>query len=233
MTLFLTKMTPPEIDQELADLSAEQQRAEAHLVSSLDMLHYYVGDTRERAHGRGPWKMTEGEVFDAAEVGAVKPWDQQSFESHAAQVEEQRAYLVRIRLQQDLREGEWLRRGRWSRFFVVPGGHIHESMNCSTCNKEGKPTRFGWLPKLSGLTEKDAVEAHGTILCSVCFPTAPVEWTVGPQKSHCPGSGRSVERNSASTVYRPWALCPECGKAQSLTTRGSRIRKHQPPKGAS
>jgi len=66
----------------------------------------------------------------------------------------------------------------WSRFFLVPGGHIHSSMSCSSCNKNGSMTSFAWLPELSGLTEADAVAKHGSVLCSVCFPTAPVAWTV-------------------------------------------------------
>src|SRR6185369_10664798 len=56
------------------------------------------------------------------------------------------------------------------------GGHIHSSMRCSTCRFD---TEFGWLPTLSGLTEAEAVAAHGAILCTVCYPTAPVEWTGG------------------------------------------------------
>lgn len=64
----------------------------------------------------------------------------------------------------------------WSRFFVVPGGHIHSTMHCSTCNKNGKRTRFGWVPELSGLTETEAVAEFGPALCSVCFASAPVEW---------------------------------------------------------
>ena len=70
------------------------------------------------------------------------------------------------------------RQHRWSRFFLVlnTNGHIHSSTSCSTCFVT---TEFGWLPELSGLTEADAVEQQGEILCSVCFPSAPVEWTNG------------------------------------------------------
>lgn len=65
---------------------------------------------------------------------------------------------------------------RWSRFFLVVSspGHIHSSMSCSTCRAT---TAYGWLPQLSGHTEAEAVEAHGPALCSVCFPSAPVDWT--------------------------------------------------------
>jgi hypothetical protein len=66
----------------------------------------------------------------------------------------------------------------WSRFFLVTSspGHIHSSMYCSTCRPT---TTFGWLPELSGKTEAVAVDEHGPTLCSVCFPSAPVDWTTG------------------------------------------------------
>lgn len=64
----------------------------------------------------------------------------------------------------------------WTRFFLVTSskGHIHSSMHCSTCRIT---TTYGWLPDLSGRTEADCVEEFGSALCSICYPTAPVEWT--------------------------------------------------------
>ena len=69
----------------------------------------------------------------------------------------------------------------WSRFFIVRnhGGHIHSSLACSTCRPT---TEFGWTPELSGLDEAHAVAAYGAILCTVCFPSAPVEFTSGVSK---------------------------------------------------
>jgi hypothetical protein len=67
----------------------------------------------------------------------------------------------------------------WARFTVVPGGHIHTWDGCHTLRWD---TDVRWLPELSGLTEADAVEAHGEILCSHCFPSAPVSWTNGVSK---------------------------------------------------
>jgi hypothetical protein len=62
----------------------------------------------------------------------------------------------------------------WSRFFVVTSstGHIHSSMACHTCKIT---TTYGWMPDLSGLTEVDAVAKCGPALCSVCFPSAPLD----------------------------------------------------------
>jgi len=71
--------------------------------------------------------------------------------------------------------------GGWSRFWIVTNtnGHIHSSMNCSTCRWD---TSFAWLTELSGLTEAEAVAEYGEILCSICYPSAPVEWTNGANK---------------------------------------------------
>lgn len=61
----------------------------------------------------------------------------------------------------------------WSRFHLVTSsaGHVHSSMSCHTCRPT---TKFGWLPKLSGQTEAEAVSELGAVLCSACFPSAPV-----------------------------------------------------------
>lgn len=70
-------------------------------------------------------------------------------------------------------EGEY---AGWSRFFLVTGGHIHATMNCTTCYDT---TEFNWLPTLSGLTEADAVAVYGSVLCTVCYPSAPVDMVGG------------------------------------------------------
>ena len=57
--------------------------------------------------------------------------------------------------------------------------HIHSSTSCHTLRPT---TKIGWLPELSGLTESDAVDEWGEILCSHCFPSAPVAWTIGVNK---------------------------------------------------
>ncbi len=64
----------------------------------------------------------------------------------------------------------------WSRFFLVTSsqGHIHRDMRCTSCYQT---TTYGWLPELSGKSESEAVAVHGPALCTVCFPSAPVEDT--------------------------------------------------------
>lgn len=127
--------------------------------------------------------------------------------------------------------------GGWTRFFLVQGGHIHSSLHCSTCNNGRQRTRFGWLPALSGRTEADAVAEHGAILCSVCYPSAPVAWTnhydlkVAKQAAdRCKGSGTlDYPMETARTGYYTgnYGICSHCGQRATLTRTG-KMRAHKP-----
>lgn len=74
---------------------------------------------------------------------------------------------------------EFTRRGGWTRAFIVSAGHVHSSMNCSTCNNGMYPTSFGWLTEFSGKDEAQVIEAAGSRACTVCFPNAPVDAPAG------------------------------------------------------
>ena len=67
---------------------------------------------------------------------------------------------------------EYQRRGRWTRCYVVPGGHFHSTVSCPTCNHLGKPTDFNWRTDLSGQPESRIVELAGDRACTVCYPSA-------------------------------------------------------------
>jgi hypothetical protein len=96
---------------------------------------------------------------------------------HNAKLTEIRDQVRAIQQEQDYYEGEYDYRGGWTRAFLVPGpqGHVHSGMSCSTCNREGKLTRFAWLTEYSGMDEDAIVEAAGQRACTTCFPSAPVE----------------------------------------------------------
>lgn len=118
----------------------------------------------------------------------------------------------------------------WPRFYRVQ--HIHNSTHCSSFRPT---TRIGWLPELSGLTEAEAVAAHGAILCTKCFPSAPVEYTDGRAAAGddtCPGSGTPVSMAPASRrgfAAGNWAECPECGKQVGMPSSAANVRKHKRP----
>lgn len=100
---------------------------------------------------------------------------------------------------------------RWSRFYLVAGprGHIHSSMDCHSCYPD---TEFFWLPELSGDTEDEAVAAEGEILCTFCFPSAPVAWTEGIGR-------RTKEQRDAKDAEKAARAAAKAEK--SLTLDGS------------
>ncbi len=187
--------------------------------SAVDAIHYAAQDKRKYS-GRQVvgWMMSfDDAITKMYERLASRPWEnasenEQKWVTAANELEAARRVASELEL---LYTG-------WARFFIVPGGHIHSSRRCSTCYVT---TMFGWLPALSGLTEADAVAAHGPLLCSVCYPSAPVEWTVGPQskKTYCTGKGKYANAGR----YR-YAECPDCGKTVAVTPGGGLIRAHQP-----
>jgi hypothetical protein len=166
------------------------------LTGAFETIHYTLDEKavyRSRFNKAWPTTGPEAAALLTAKVaeGGLSPWKRQEAERALARVEEIKAELASVREAAGEFEAEW-EDLRWARFFLVTNnnGHIHSSMNCSTCFPT---TQFGWLPALSGLTEKEAVESQGTILCSVCFPSAPVEWTVGKQVDeslYCEASGK-------------------------------------------
>lgn len=112
----------------------------------------------------------------------------------------------------------------WSRFWLVPGGHIHSS-GCSTCSPT---TRLVLVAELSGTNLETAVNTLGPLLCTVCFPDAPVEWRAGPVVS--------PDRCGSSLTYRfdrdgGWpargtrVCCLDCGALVGLTS-GRKLRTH-------
>lgn len=115
----------------------------------------------------------------------------------------------------------------WQRFYLVE--HIHSSQWCSSFRPT---TRVGWLPDVSGLTEAEAVAAHGAILCTICFPSAPVEYTSGPKldPSLCTGSGQyhdTEHLTGRENAYSsPSGYCPDCGRWNTVTKTGL-MRKHK------
>jgi hypothetical protein len=117
----------------------------------------------------------------------------------------------------------------WTRFYLVK--HIH---NTTACSSFRPGTKIGWLPNLSGQTEAEAVAEHGAILCTKCFPSAPVEMTDGrgvPSDGTCPGSGSAFDParpNTAGLYFGPQAECPSCGQQVALKSRhSSQVRKHK------
>lgn len=183
----VTTATPVEIDTALADIYRRAADAEGHVQAAATSLHYALGErARYVTRSRREWPTTTAEALDACRAKG----DQRTnfaggytFADMAAKYDTTVTALAAVEAEADVLNAEFKRRGGWSRFFIVQnnGGHIHSSMACKTCNRGGYRTDFGWMPELSGMSMEQAIShfdraAH--ILCTVCFPAAPVEWTV-------------------------------------------------------
>lgn len=61
-------------------------------------------------------------------------------------------------------------RGGWSRFLIVPDGHIHRGHGCSTLYPT---TERRFVPQFSGMSDDQLIAATGCTACTICFPDAP------------------------------------------------------------
>jgi hypothetical protein len=217
--------TPPEIDTQLSKLHMEATLQGRYVASLFARVHHAIG---ERTNGRRQWPTSDREAETAlrSRLAAGEKILPHVGRDLLANLDTALRELAAIRGRMDALDAEYVRRGGWARFFIVQNsnGHIHTGMNCGTCRPS---TSFGWLPDLSGLTEADAVKAHGPLLCSVCFPSAPSEWTAGkPKPARCAGSGHEATARQRHGM-RTYGDCRECGQRGQLTPNGV-VRAHPP-----
>ena len=140
--------TPVEIDTELARIYNDRAEQIAKADRSARQIQSYENST-----------YNHGQYADAIAN------NRKAIE--AAQVEIDRLTIEALPL-----EAEYAAR-RWTRYFLVDNtnGHVHSSMNCSTCFRT---TQYAWLVQHSGMAADDLVELAGEEACTICFPNAPV-----------------------------------------------------------
>jgi hypothetical protein len=200
----LSTQTPREIDTQLSELYLAEMKAKQARSMTLERIHSAIGERAQyMSRNRKAWPKSDTDAIAEARRIAdpnaqanyrpCTPNPRGAFDA-LAKLDETNTTLAEIRERTAVLDAEYARRP-WSRFFIVQNnnGHIHSSMNCKTCYVT---TGFGWLPELSGKTEADAVRDHGTVLCSVCFPSAPVGVDRGQgeaRRVHWHGGSRHVK----------------------------------------
>jgi hypothetical protein len=164
-TTPITEQTPPEIDEQLAELHGKVQQRRA----------WQAADSKPRM----PWRAeSERELAE-----------------RTARLEEHAAKLAELREQMAPLNAEFDRRGGWERAFfcTAHGGHVHRTMDCSTCRWD---TSFTWQTWLSGKSEAEIIAEIAMTACTVCYPTAPVaQMTTEQRKAH---SRAEVEARKAA-----------------------------------
>jgi hypothetical protein len=248
----LSTATPPDLDAHFADLSARENAIQSRINSAVKDAHRAIGE-RPRYVGRERipmWDTTADQALaKARELASARASEnpdnfpdlvdlyaarraEASAEKAVAGYDEALCDLYALRKDRAPLDAEWKRRGGWSRFFEVDAnnGHVHSSMRCQTCNRNGKMTSFGWHPELSGLTEKDAVDALGPMLCTVCFPSAPDAWTIGKAKPAACENAPAKEGTRKIVGWKSthYADCTQC-KAEGIQVNDNgRLRRHKP-----
>lgn len=201
----ITTATPVAIDTRIAELHNDLGQINTMLERARNSVFNWAGRRNwvkaDRWGGKGHYEIT-GTYEEAREI-VERMWEQEQawraadyaddarpehsgdynrslpFDGPQKTLDEvERLSAERFRKMAQIQEldAEWVRRGCWSRFFLVvsSAGHIHSSTHCQTCRVT---TAYGWLPDYSGQTEAEAIQSlgrHADALCSVCFPTAPV-----------------------------------------------------------
>ena len=208
-------MTPKETDLALAEIWKQIYTVRTRIgYNATDLLHgagakfYYRGRRRvtdmtdaealqivtAKVAAGAEWKATHTvveadgyESTDWADFPGVS-YELDQLARSLASREEYAAALARLIEARDALEATYT---GWSRFFLVTSsaGHVHSSMSCSTCRPT---TTYGWLPELSDTSEADAVGELGPTLCSVCFPSAPTEWTAGKKLTAAQAAKRAA-----------------------------------------
>ena len=224
---------PAEIDARLAELFGSRLTTEARIASTVNAIHSYAEERPARGQS---YRLT---LDEAIASGPRNAYDARQFEYHVERLSTLRPELAELTAGIDELDSIFRSVGGWSRFFLVPGGHVHSAMDCSTCNNGKTATKFGWLPTLSGKTEADAVAEHGALLCTVCYPSAPVEWTnhydelaAAKKSSSCSGSGTyNYPNETARLGYYTgnYGVCSDCGQRVTVTSTG-KLRTHKPTK---
>lgn len=242
-TTVYTKAQAKDHDAKLAEATKTLHDTAERVDKAANDIHYAAGDKARYVGRSRRWTMTFDDAVAAAqtvaggdvEILGPTPGSKERAQRRAADALQAHESAMQdvIAARQVIEELEevWRTHGKWNRFFMVPGGHIHSS---TACHSLRITTRISWLPQLSGESEAEAVALHGTVLCSKCFSSAQTEWTtqapepVDPKL--CPGSKEYV-RDADMRLYSPRGTCPECGQWISVTKSGL-ARKHDRPKDA-
>lgn len=118
-------------------------------------------------------------------------------------------------------EAEYARRP-WSRYVIVPGGHIHRYQGCSTLRPT---TETILLIEASGVeAEAEVIARYSYTACTKCFPNAPVaEAQVDP--SVCTAGPYDYEKTKGYGAR--YVTCSVCKGFVSRHPSTGKQRKHK------
>ena len=224
--------TPQAVDELLAGLWQQRARSARSMATKVQTARLYLGQRRSGGKFDG-WATSPEDTLEALASGLASGTLEPHNVTVARRLLDEAEVLTAAadKLAGEIAElNDEFDARPWSRFFLVTssaGGHVHSSRWCHTCKSS---TEFGWLPQLSGKDEPEAVADQGAILCTACYPSAPVEWTRGKvDVDACPGSGQQPADKPYRAGRAWYGPCAVCGKDLQVGAAGL-VRKHKDPR---
>lgn len=249
----LQTATPIEFDTALYGVHIELAKAQNRLDMAFTVLHRTLGHTRKSR--KDPWTVKQSvtaqpiyatdkdslklaiDMVDTINQEGTTPATYRTLSDDVDMVIKYALEVAELELEINKYDEIYISRGGWSRYFSTEGTnfHFHDKLNCSSCHKNGIKTRLNWNPELSGATEKEAVDKLGPRMCTICYPSAPVEWTNGEVIDPTKCAGKPVDGSvgewrvsytwNSSTRTR-YGTCDACGIKTTVNERGE-MRKHK------
>lgn len=203
-------------DTELAQLDSDLFRTANEIDIAVNSLHHSLG----HRYQRGGYAETSAETVEQARQlvanadtnESVRRVVTRTLEQYDSAEERYSTFKERAR---EL-NGVWLQH-RWTRAYLVPDGHVHSNMDCSTCNKRGQATKFVRLPQYSGGNENDIVEDAGERACTVCYPSAPVDVLARPTRIYSDEERQRLEEAEQRRTQREANRAAKAAKAPTAS----------------
>ena len=201
----LSDQTPVEIDTQLEKLYTDKYRALNDIDKAMDRMLTVVQPDH---WSRKVVTLKNTEVLIEAhrliEDPATDAYKVRSLTDLLAKVKAGEDEVDQIEAEEETLEEEYVRRGRWTRAFLVSNtnGHVHSSMHCSSCFPT---TRYAWMTEYSGGTEQSVVGDAGERACTLCYPSAPIDVLKRPTKMFSEDekqAQREREERAAAKVER-------------------------------
>lgn len=231
-TATFTREQAKAADKELYDAMLVVADKAARIERALNNIHYAAGDSyRRRYDSRSGWKMTDAEaIAQVAKIAAGITYSADEAQNDLDRLTAAGAELDQARDAKEMAD-KWVDNGRWNRYAVVPGGHIHTNDGCFTLRWN---TDVRWAYQISGDSVADAIDAYGEALCSHCYPEAPVAQTLGKVATDPNGhpitraeaqaalAAKEAEKAAKEAAKNAAAVIdPETGKVLFKTERGA------------
>jgi hypothetical protein len=96
---------------------------------------------------------------------------------------------------------QWIARGGWTRWYLVPDGHLHYDISGDRCSRIPTTDHY-WMTEHSGRSAEEMVELAGDRVCTTCFKDAPVTPRPATARFMTPSEAERAAYREAATRKR-------------------------------